>query len=93
MCELIPTKFKPSLHFESCFSGIQLLVVDEPSPLACGAHNIFGETPVWCRALMLDGFCDILTSYYMNKETLFVLYLIGAKQWRFLTFAPIQRRY
>jgi hypothetical protein len=28
------TKLEPSLHFESCFSGIQLLVVDEPSP--CG---------------------------------------------------------
>ena len=26
------TKLEPSLHFESCFSGIQLLVVDEPSP-------------------------------------------------------------
>jgi len=23
-----------------------LLVVEEPSPLACVAHNIFGETPV-----------------------------------------------
>jgi hypothetical protein len=37
---------EPSLHFESCFSGIQLLVVEEPSPVACVAHNIFGETPV-----------------------------------------------
>ncbi len=43
--ELIPTKLEPSLHFESCFSGIQLLVVDEASPLACVAHNIFGKTP------------------------------------------------
>jgi len=34
-------------HFESCFNGIQLLVVDEPSPLACVAHNIFEETPVF----------------------------------------------
>jgi len=24
----------------------ELLVVDEPSPLACVAHNIFGESPV-----------------------------------------------
>jgi len=23
----------------------ELLVVDEPPPLACGAHNIFEETP------------------------------------------------
>ena len=28
--ELIQTKLEPSLHFESRFSGIQLLVVDEP---------------------------------------------------------------
>jgi hypothetical protein len=70
-----------------------LFVVEEPSSLASAAHNIFGETPVWCSALMLNGFCDILTRYYMSKERLFVLYLIGAKQWRFLTFAPIQRRY
>ncbi len=39
------TKLEPSLHFESCFSGIQLLFVDEPSPLACVAHNVFWETP------------------------------------------------
>ncbi len=25
----------------------ELLVVDEPSPLACVAHNIFRETPVY----------------------------------------------
>ena len=30
----------------------ELLVVDEPSPLACVAHNIFGETPgVFCTFL------------------------------------------
>ncbi len=39
------TKLEPSLHFESCFSGIQLLVVDQPSPLACVAHSILGVTP------------------------------------------------
>jgi hypothetical protein len=39
------TKLEPSLHFESCFSGIQLLVVDELSPWASVAHNILGETP------------------------------------------------
>jgi hypothetical protein len=39
------TKLEPSLHFESCFSGIQLLVVEEPAPLAWIAHNVFGESP------------------------------------------------
>jgi hypothetical protein len=39
------TKLEPSLHLESCFSGIQLLVVEEPCPLACFAYNIFGVTP------------------------------------------------
>ncbi|MEE8621197.1 MAG: hypothetical protein V3T37_04010, partial [Syntrophobacteria bacterium] len=30
----------------------ELLVVEEPSPLACVAHNIFGETPgVFCAFL------------------------------------------
>ena len=41
------TKLEPSLHFESRFSGIQLLVEDQASPLACVAHNVFGETPVY----------------------------------------------
>ena len=45
LSELIPTELEPSLHFESCLSGIQLLVVEEPSPVAYVAHNIFGETP------------------------------------------------
>ena len=38
------TKLEPSLHFESSFRGIQLLVVEEPSPVACGAHTILGRT-------------------------------------------------
>jgi hypothetical protein len=45
--ELIQTKLEPSLHFESRFSGIQSLVVDELSPLACVTHNILGETAVF----------------------------------------------
>jgi hypothetical protein len=44
-CENV-TKLEPSLHFESCFSRIQLLVVEEPSPLVCLAPNILAETPV-----------------------------------------------
>jgi hypothetical protein len=43
--ELISIKLQPSLHFESCFSGIQLLVVEEPSPVACVAYYIFGKLP------------------------------------------------
>jgi len=41
-------KSEPSLHFESCFCGIQLLVVEEPSLLACVTHNILGVT-LWCE--------------------------------------------
>ena len=44
--KLFSIKLEPSLHFEFRFSGIQLLVVEEPSPVACIAHTIFGETPV-----------------------------------------------
>ena len=38
--ELIPTKLEPSLHFESRFSGIQLLVVSQPSPIP-GSQMVF----------------------------------------------------
>ena len=31
---------------DSAIKWRELLVVDEPSPLACVAHNIFGESPV-----------------------------------------------
>jgi hypothetical protein len=43
------TKLEPSLHLESCFSGIQLLVVEEPSPLGCVAYNIYGVIPTPLR--------------------------------------------
>jgi hypothetical protein len=56
-----------------------MLVVLQPPPLACVDRNIFGETRVSCDALMLIDFCDILQSYHMSRETLFALYLIGAK--------------
>ena len=62
---------EPSFHFESRFSGVQLLVVESPSTLACVARDIFGETRVSCDALMLIDFCDILQSYHMSRETLF----------------------
>ena len=51
------------------------------------------EQSLWCDALMLINFCDILKSRHISRETLFALYLVGAKQWRFFTFAPIQRKY
>jgi hypothetical protein len=50
---------EPSLHFESCFSGIQLLVVEEPSPVACVAHNIFGETPEFFSYLTKQAKCVV----------------------------------
>ena len=39
-------------------------------PLAAlpGLHK---EQSLWCDALMLIDFCDILQSYYMSRETLF----------------------
>ena len=37
------TKLEPSLHFESCFSGIQLLVVDEPSPWPVSLITFLGQ--------------------------------------------------
>jgi hypothetical protein len=37
------------------------------------------EQSLWCDALMHIDFCDILQSYHMSRETLFALYLIGAK--------------
>jgi hypothetical protein len=46
MLQRTTIKWDIFLHFESCLGGIQLLVVEEPSPVACIAHNIFGETPV-----------------------------------------------
>ena len=56
----LSTKLEPSLHFESRFSVIQLLVVEQPSPLACVAYNIFGESPaklsldfVFCAEVIL----------------------------------------
>jgi hypothetical protein len=36
---------EPSFHFESRFSGVQLLVVEEPPLLAYVSYNIFKETP------------------------------------------------
>ena len=30
---------------DTAIKGRELLVVEEPSPVACIAHNIFGETP------------------------------------------------
>jgi hypothetical protein len=30
---------------DTAIKGRELLVVEEPSPVACVAHNIFGETP------------------------------------------------
>jgi len=42
-----------------------------------GLHK---EQYLWCDALMLIDFCDILKNCHMSKEKLFVLYLIGAKQ-------------
>ena len=42
-----------------------------------GLHK---EQSLWCDALMLIDFCDILKIYHMSRETLFALYLIGAKQ-------------
>jgi hypothetical protein len=41
--ELIQTKLEPSLHFESRFSGIQLLVVDEPSPWPVSLITFLGK--------------------------------------------------
>ena len=41
--ELISSKLEPSLHFESCFSGIQLLVVDEPSPWPVSLITFLGK--------------------------------------------------
>ena len=41
-----------------------------------GLHK---EKSLWCDALMLIDFCDILKIYHMSGETLFALYLIGAK--------------
>jgi hypothetical protein len=38
----------------------ELLVVEEPSPLACVAHNIFGESPV--RRHYLQKVCLQLSS-------------------------------
>ena len=31
---------------DTAIKGRELLVVEEPSPVACIAHNIFGETPM-----------------------------------------------
>jgi hypothetical protein len=42
-----------------------------------GLHK---EQSLWCDALMLIDFCDILKNCHMSRETLFALYLIGAKQ-------------
>jgi hypothetical protein len=42
-----------------------------------GLHK---EQSLWCDALMLIDFCDILKIYHMSRETLFALYLIGTKQ-------------
>jgi len=61
--ELIQTKLEPSLHFESRCSGIQLLVVDEPYPLACVAHNILGETPSNLQCTCFFGKC-----WYTRKK-------------------------
>ena len=36
---------------DTAIKGRELLVVEEPSPLACVAHNIFGETPGLLDAL------------------------------------------
>ena len=41
----------------------ELLVVDEPSPLACVAHNIFGETPSNLQCTCFFGKC-----WYTRKK-------------------------
>ena len=34
---------------DTAIKGRELLVVEEPSPMACVAHNIFRETPVFSQ--------------------------------------------